>query len=337
MSRVVLLLTFSLLLFSSCKKSEGPTSNQDGTSTSITGEKWSAVNNGLVNSKVSSIICTQAGALLACTPIDGGIYQSTNSGDTWRLVFGLGHAQGVMRLVTCRDDMIFLLSPQTVLLSTNGGGIWIEADTGIVLNPLASNASLCPSANGVIYLAMDTCVYRSTNGGTRWSRSAGTDLGGSIVQVGEHLYATSARISYLEASQHGNIFALNYDIALKSTNGGDTWVRATNNSGCSLEIAPDGSLWMGRARSISRSTDEGTTWTQLSSLDFQRFVRFAFDPAGAVFAVNQGGGIFRSRDAGKNWTVLSNGISVVAPVSELAISPKGYIFAATDDGVYRSR
>ncbi len=62
----------------------------------------------------------------------------------------------------------------------------------------------------------------------------------------------------------------------------------------------------------------------------------AINSSGHIFAASYGGGIFRSRDNGENWTAVNSGLSNFN-VKAFAINSGGYIFAGTDGGgIFRS-
>jgi len=104
-----------------------------------------------------------------------------------------------------------------------------------------------------------------------------------------------------------------------------------------------------RGDGIFKSTDGGTTWTQLSSTtgsDFDYVQKIVVSSAGDVYAATRsassGGGIFKSTDAGSTWTKVlysGNGASTDR-CADLEIAADNTIYAAmgifTTDGIYKS-
>jgi PKD repeat protein len=115
----------------------------------------------------------------------------------------------------------------------------------------------------------------------------------------------------------------------------------------SLAINQNGYIFAGTsARRIFRSTDNGSSWTQVASLPtgfFSGDVRsIAINNDGHIFACFYGflldyGSIFRSTDNGESWEKVSTDSVDAHSVQSIAISFSGYIFAGTNGGgVFRS-
>ena len=169
----------------------------------------------------------------------------------------------------------------------------------------------------------------------------------------------------------------------KSTDGGSTWVKKTtatqlHSVTCVAQdtrTTPDSrDIWYyGTGENIGnsangeganyygngvfKSTDNGETWTQLSSTsvadnsvyssDWQYLYNIAVHPtSGNVYAATPGG-IYKSTDAGTNWTKVVNNGSSTAPRTDVTIAADGTIYTtgssnstanaginkSTDDGV----
>ena len=169
----------------------------------------------------------------------------------------------------------------------------------------------------------------------------------------------------------------------KSTDGGSTWVKKTtatqlHSVTCVAQdtrTTPDSrDIWYyGTGENIGnsangeganyygngvvKSTDNGETWTQLSSTsvadnsvyssDWQYVYNIAVHPtSGNVYAATPGG-IYKSTDAGTNWTKVVNNGSSTAPRTDVTIAADGTIYTtgssnstanaginkSTDDGV----
>jgi photosystem II stability/assembly factor-like uncharacterized protein len=100
---------------------------------------------------------------------------------------------------------------------------------------------------------------------------------------------------------------------------------------------------------VWKSEDSGATWRQTP---LPRAIRYtlAIDPLHpyAIYAANSGfgplfgssdGGVYRSVDAGGNWSFSAAGLEDAArgrTIFDLVVHPNGTIFAATGAGVFRS-
>jgi hypothetical protein len=87
---------------------------------------------------------------------------------------------------------------------------------------------------------------------------------------------------------------------------------------------------------VFRSTNNGTTWTEVSSglinKDIRALVR---NDLGHTFA-GTGGGVYRSTDNGNLWEPVTNGLTT-SSIQSLALNTSGILFAGTfAGGVFRT-
>jgi hypothetical protein len=159
--------------------------------------------------------------------------------------------------------------------------------------------------NGRVYGGVGSGVYRSTDGGTTWTRlagglpAAGTNLG----RMGLAVARSNPNRLYAIAADTSGDFAGFWT----STNGGDTWTRLTNTSAVSAAQSTFG-WWFGRL-----------------------FV----DPANASRVWVTGTSLVESLDAGANWR---RSTAVHADQHAMAWDPltSGRVYLGDDGGVYRS-
>lgn len=99
-----------------------------------------------------------------------------------------------------------------------------------------------------------------------------------------------------------------------------------------LVINASGHTFAGGTGGIFRSTDNGSSWTNVNNRLSPNAL--AINASGHIF-VGSGSNIFRSTDNGMTWTAINSGLTV-SSVAALAFNAGGYIFAGTDKGVFRS-
>ncbi|MEZ4826706.1 MAG: T9SS type A sorting domain-containing protein [Bacteroidia bacterium] len=165
-------------------------------------------------------------------------------------------------------------------------------------------------------------VYRTTNGGTTWSKVSSND-------------------------EIHNVTAIAQDTRSGQE---DTWYYATGEaSGNSASL---GSLYYGTG--IWKSTDNGSTWTFLGNSNTGSLESFdecadfisklVVDPTnGDVYAASLGE-ILRSQDGGSTWTaVLGPGCASTSNMTDIVVTSAGRLYAAfsgtlasTIDGVWTS-
>ena len=187
----------------------------------------------------------------------------------------------------------------SLLINPADAQIWTQ--TGA---PLTGWLSIAGSADGTKLVASSSDTFVSTNSGLTWTDSL-TNFGGQVI--------SSTNGSKLVMTEPGET------TMFTSTNGGGSWQMIANPPQENLQATAgswDGSKLVtvansdfdGNAGHIFRSTDFGTTWTQLnattnawwtitSSSDGTKLVAAAnTDPE-----FNAGGSIYYSTDSGTSW------------------------------------
>jgi photosystem II stability/assembly factor-like uncharacterized protein len=142
-------------------------------------------------------------------------------------------------------------------------------------------------------------------------------------QIGQGLPISETGASTLVADpvDPSTLYAISYNgLLFKTTDGSGGWQALSGATGLtSLLIDPDDptTLYAGTSHGVLKSTDGGLTWTGANTglTNATGGVRvLAFDPlnastlyavGNAVFQATQDNGIFKSIDAGKNWTPLN--------------------------------
>jgi photosystem II stability/assembly factor-like uncharacterized protein len=226
------------------------------------------------------------------------LFVSADGGATWRPRPGLNVDETALDLtVDPRDEQtVYALGSYSLLRTRDGGHHWSQ------LGP-ESHYVLALALDGedshVLYAGTESGLYRSPDGGGTWSLAAFADL--PVLAV-----AGNPRDSAV-------LFAA-----------------------VAIPDSTDGSA------AIWKSSDRGASWVARSTVDPQvsdlRSPRFVFDPAqtGTLYAFFTGdsglGPVFRSTDDGASWVSLAAAVGV----RDLAASPDGVLFAATDFGIAHS-
>ncbi len=229
--------------------------------------------------------------------------------------------------------------PQTYYMGSTGGGVWKTTDAGHSWQNI-SDAYFSVGSIGAVEVALSNPnivyagtgsskirsnvsigrgIYKSTDAGKTWTFAGLRDTG-QISTI--RIHPTNPDIVYVAAL--GNPFAANKDRGVyRSTDGGKTWRQilflADNLGAADLELQP------GNPRVLFASMWRGDRkpWTIISGA--------------------REGGIYKSTDAGDNWTKLAGGLPTeLFGRSNVAISNAmpnriyALIEAKPGSGLYRS-
>ncbi len=274
----------------------------------------------------------------------GGIFKTTNGGASWTSVF---------------DDQQMLAIGDIEISNQNPDIIYVG--TG---EPNAGGGSLAYDGNG---------IYKSTDGGLTWESKGLPDIGsvGKIV-----IDPTDDQTVYVGAM--GPLFRNDTNRGVyKTTNGGDTWTKVLFVSDITgiIDMAihptnpnivyaaswerirrPEFRIYGGETSRIYRSTDAGTTWTELTSglpADPANKGRISIDISQSnpnvlysLYADRNGSifDVFKTSNGGNTWSSLGGGGLTnvgfhwwfggifVDPTNENTIYNVGFIVEKSTDG-----
>jgi ligand-binding sensor domain-containing protein len=328
--------------------------------------------NGPYGGHVWSLAINSTGHIFAGT-IGGGVFRSTDNGDSWTSANLVLTNDGVLSLAINSSGEIFAGTYRSgVFRSTDNGGSWTPVIIGLTTTKVRS---LAIQASGEIFAGtIGGGVFRSTDNGGSWSPAntgltdteiealainstghifAGTigrgvfrsvDNGGSWTEINNDL---NAAVSSLASKASGEIFAGTNGGVFRSTNTGDSWTLVnsglTNKYVYALAINASGGIFAGTSDGgVFRSADNGGTWTPVNAGLTNTDVRsLVINSSGQIFAGTDGGGVFRSTDNGGSWTEVNIGLTNKT-IRPLAINSSGHLFAGVFDlferngGVFRS-
>ena len=230
-----------------------------------------------------------------------------------------------------------------VFKSTDAGGTWIAANTGLP-NPIVYALAIDPSNPATLYIGTDhNGIFKSTDSGGTWA-PASTGLPDQEVFA---LAIDPANPSTLYAGM--GYAPMRYGV-FKSTDSGATWAAASTGlseqvNALAINPSTPSTLYAGTDRGVFESTDAGATWTKSSAgLTNEDVLALAIEPSAPVtlYAGTNGGGIFKSTNSGGTWTAVNTGLATLN-VKALVTSPAtpGTLFAGTftetmGGGVFRS-
>ena len=270
-----------------------------------------------------------------------GLYRSHDDGDHWRLEQrGLQATEMVSLNVHPRDPSLVVASVgfHGLYVSHSGGRGWQRLKDPRVRTTGA--VALDPSDPAKLYTVANGGIARSLNGGDRWGLAK---LDHSLHIEALAVHPGNGKIVYAAGSTVTQTYPLPQ--LLRSQNQGGSWqVLPGPGQGHirSVRFDPRDSsvMYLGGDGGLFRSTDEGVTWTQLTSwnpTDRRPVVLdLAFDPADpdTFYLATQEDGVLRTDDGCASFLPAEEGLPEAAVLS-LAATPAG-VFAGTSAGLFQS-
>lgn len=288
------------------------------------------------------------GRLYAGTPNGGGLFVSTNQGESWSLKSAGLPANSTVSDIAALGGGNILTICGTLHRSTNNGDTW-EAVVGSPANLTnfhVTNAGVLFAGSEVT--AGGTGIYRSTNGGVTWEQ---TRTGLPTYVIGPVTYVRS--VSSISSDAGGVLYAsVNSGSATtevgvyKSVDNGGSWTRMSAGLLANVNVKPvfvssDGTVYVGVRNRVYKSTDGAGSWTQTDSIPMassQTVRHISRNSSGEILASTTSG-TYRASAGGTGWTSVTNPYS---SAQDFLIAGNGSYFSAgldlwgTSGGVQKS-
>jgi photosystem II stability/assembly factor-like uncharacterized protein len=297
------------------------------------GGSWQLSNAGLIANVVTAVVQDPHTAGVLTLGSQGlGVLTSSNGGTAWQSADnGLGAATPASRLVAdpAHAGVLYAFDQDGVYRSRDYGASWRPLSIPIGANDLAVDPHRPGTLVAVGYTQVTQCPIHcptltfvaaasSSDGGNSW-----VSLQGSMGLAGAMGELDAVRFDPL----HPRTVLVAGDLSFKSTDLGATWQRLPLGPGIAdLAIDDDGPGHYYAAdplhNAVDVSADGGATWVS-STIPLPAGtvpLALALDPfhAGVIYLGGEGG-VFVSRDSGRSWESLDDGLPHL-PVLSLAVS-----------------
>jgi hypothetical protein len=259
------------------------------------GQSWDAIgpSRGMDVAHVSAVGFDPSDAKTCYLGTEHGVFRSTDSGQTWQLKTGDSYIAAIQGSPSS-PAIVYVAYHPSYNSTTSGlyksgdhGATWSTLTTNLptglritklVVNPTDSNTLYLVSSPDMFVPAATPSIWKSTNGGTSWSRADSTLGDSTRVSIGNvwdmsidpqtpsTLYATTWT-GAPRSSWSGTVW--------KSTDGGASWAAKGAHTGC-VRVKRDqpSTIWVidpdrGSGEPESGcwiSTNGGDTWSRKSSM-----------------------------------------------------------------------
>ena len=289
--------------------------------------------NGPYGGTIMSLHATPEGILFAGTN-EGGIFRSTDGGETWGAA-----SKGLRVYEDNRLPVIFALAQKgNTLYAGANGHLFYSIDSGDSWQQLTHlqrdwGISGVAIIGDTIYIGRLTKkgVFFSNDNGRSWTQidsGFGERKGPSLVASGTTLFAkTQRQLFRLKAGEKSWTKLVIKDFSKRDA---ISDIMKFVVSGEIVYAAADDGLF--------RSADMGDSWIPIKSEAMQRFYGELAAVGDTVFYIGSGladDRVFRSTDAGNSWTGFNTNLTNQSLLSVTVLSEK-ILYAGTLNGVFRS-
>ncbi len=194
-------------------------------------------------------------------------------------------------------------------------------------------SDLAVLSNGDIFVVtINGEFYRSLDDGNNW---APVDLG--PVEPGQTrrvVWLTINSSEHLFAATEVGSFRTGYTKGLsRSTDNGETWSPLTAPPVNSIVFNANNHIFATSNSGVHRSIDSGESWEQINNGLISPETRSIAASANGDLFLTTPFGVFRSVDNGNNWTPANANLIFLG---SLAANSNGHLFAASFEGIFRS-
>lgn len=256
----------------------------------------------------------------------GTVYFSADNGITWiEKKSGLKYWSSVVSIDS--KDSLFIIgcSGDGVYISTNYGDQWIEKDNGLV----SKNVKKVGIIGRTLFAGEDYNPITNEIGGLYYS----IDLGDHWKQIKNIPNINSYEFEIIDSvifiPQSGGIY--------RSFDKGNNWENINDTLG-SILSKDKSKLFVFHGRQYYFSEDYGNTWQKITyESDYDGFYKIlVIDSLIVLCETVRNGNIFISRNFGKNWEMLNQGLSRDGGSVNSIINNDDYVFVSFyNDNIYR--
>ncbi len=249
-----------------------------------------------------------------------GVYRSTDQGQTWRYANNLVDNGGLPHRINS------LVAIGTTLFGGTGGGVYRSTDLGD--NWTAVNQGLTDLRVRVLALSGATLFAGTDGGGVFRSTDQGQTWAASSVGLPPNTFVRSI----LTSGQ--NLIATTNSGVFLSSDQGQRWRASDLTDGGVSPLAVSGSTVWTVGCCLYRSTNQGQNWSRIAE-NLPIGVASLIAQGGQILAGTWGGGVLRPSSDGQRWTASNTGLTA-ARIRSLITIGSNVVAGSHGLGVLRS-
>ena len=252
-----------------------------------------------------------------------GVYKSLNGGKNWqRSCNGLGSL--ATSSLAIDGETIYVGTPDGVYKSVDAGETWNLSSEGLTD---VTCLAVSPTKSNVLYATVgieQSEVFKSVDSGENWSSVDGSLGKGRFYSIAVH--PKNRDVIYVARE---NTFVKQDTRA--EWNNADMVVISTGIWCVSVNL-PD--VYVGTSAGVFKSDDGCQSFSMISAGLPLNITLIAVASPDTVYVYSPRNGLYKSRNGGNNWQLLSDGLNTMEC---LALAQSDIIYSGTQDrGVYKS-
>ncbi len=272
---------------------------------------------------ISLAIDPKLSATVFAGTMGDGTYKSPDGGRSWHQ-FNEGIQKGTISAIVNQivfnprgTEMVYAATTVGVFRSINGGRNWVERMVGMNEVNFVVSLVIDPQRPNVLYAGTTGGVYRTLDGAERWEKKS------------HGMVAADAKMASMALGVNGlAVDPTNSDVVYagttkglyKSTDQGENWAKLEGSvadsyvSAIQLDSTLPSTLYLATSDRVQKSEDSGVTWhPKINGLDATSIRSLQISPSNSqvLYVGTNGGGLYRSTDAGDSWERLP--LTIVSP------------------------
>jgi photosystem II stability/assembly factor-like uncharacterized protein len=245
-----------------------------------------------------------------------GTYKTPDGGRTW-YQFNSGINKGTISSVVNQvifnplgTEMVYAATTVGVFRSLDGGRNWEERMEGMTEVNFIVALAMDPQRPNVLYAGTTGGVYRSINATQSWEK------------ISRGMVADDAKMASMAMGVNGLavdptnsniVYAATTKGLYKSMDQGEHWIKIEGSiqnsyvSAIQLDPSQPSTLYLATSDRVQKSEDSGATWQPKSNgLEAISIRSLQISPSNprVLYVGTNGGGLYRSADAGESWKRL---------------------------------
>jgi photosystem II stability/assembly factor-like uncharacterized protein len=284
---------------------------------SDTGATWTRFAGELARTRVISLaLDPQLSATVFAGTMGDGTYKSPDGGRTWH-PYNAGIQKGTISAIVNQvvfnplgTEMVYAATTVGVFRSLDGGRHWTERMQGMTEVSFVVTLAIDPQRPNVLYAGTTGGVYRTINATESWEKTS-TGMVASDAKMASMALGVNGLL--VDPTNSDVVYAGTTNGLYKSTDQAEHWTKIGGSiqhayiSAIQLDPTNPSTLYMATSDRVQKSEDGGETWQPkihgLEAASIRSLQMSLLDPR-TLYVGTNGGGLYRSTDAGESWSRL---------------------------------